>query len=71
MGAKNFAMRIFELEPKGHSPLHKHPWEHEIFILEGEGQIFDGEKAMPLRAGAVIFVQANDIHQFSASGKKI
>jgi quercetin dioxygenase-like cupin family protein len=25
MGAKNFAMRLFEIEPGGHTPLHKHP----------------------------------------------
>jgi len=35
IGAKNFAMRLFEMEPGGYSPLHSHPWEHEVFILEG------------------------------------
>ena len=36
MGAKNFAMRLFEMEPGGYSPFHTHAWEHEVFILEGE-----------------------------------
>ena len=40
MGAKNFAMRVFEIEPDGYSPLHKHPWEHEVFILEGARSTF-------------------------------
>ncbi len=71
MGAKNFAMRVFEVEPDGYTPLHKHPWEHEVFILEGEGQLFDGEKATPFKAGAVIFVQADEMHQFKNSGKKL
>ena len=35
-GAPNFAMRFFEISPNGHSPLHSHKWEHEVFILEGE-----------------------------------
>ena len=35
--APNFAMRQFELEPGGHTPRHFHPYEHEIFVLEGEG----------------------------------
>jgi len=25
MGAQNFAMRLFEIEPGGHGPLHMHP----------------------------------------------
>ena len=36
-GAENFAMRMFELERGGHTPLHTHPHEHEVFIVEGEG----------------------------------
>jgi hypothetical protein len=30
MGAENFAMCVFEVEPDGYSPLHKHAWEHEV-----------------------------------------
>jgi quercetin dioxygenase-like cupin family protein len=69
MGAENFAMRIFEVEPDGYSPLHKHAWEHEVFILEGEGQLFDGEKATSFRAGDVVFVPSDEMHQFKNSGK--
>lgn len=36
-GAENFAMRLFEVEPNGYTPWHQHDWEHEVFILEGEG----------------------------------
>jgi len=71
MGAQNFAMRIFEIEPDGYSPLHTHPWEHEVFILEGEGQLFNGEKTIPFKAGAVVFVSPNDLHQFKNNGKTL
>ena len=30
-GAKNFFMRVFEIEPGGYTPLHHHHWEHEMF----------------------------------------
>jgi hypothetical protein len=30
-GAENFAMRLFEMEAGGNSPLHSHNWEHELF----------------------------------------
>ena len=71
MGAKNFAMRIFEVETGGYSPLHKHPWEHEVFILEGEGQLFNGEKATPFKTGDAIFVQVDEMHQFKNSSEKL
>lgn len=64
LGAPNFAMRVFEIEPGGYSPLHSHPWEHEVFILKGEGQLFDGHDASPFKAGDVVFVPPNEQHQF-------
>jgi len=71
MGAKNFAMRIFEIEPDGYSPLHEHPWEHEVFILDGLGQLFDGEKTNLFKAGDVVFVPPNERHQFKNTGKTL
>ncbi|MFB3889687.1 MAG: cupin domain-containing protein [Candidatus Bathyarchaeia archaeon] len=71
MGAKNFAMRIFEMQPGGYTPLHVHPWEHEIFCLEGEGEAFDGEKATPFKTGYAVFVPPNELHQFRNSGKAL
>ncbi len=69
MGAKNFAMRVFEIESGGCSPLHKHPWEHEVFILDGSGRLFDGEKSIPLKARDVVFVPPDELHQFKNDGK--
>ena len=37
-GAPTFAMRQFEVEPGGYTPRHHHPYEHEVFVLEGEGK---------------------------------
>jgi quercetin dioxygenase-like cupin family protein len=68
MGAPNFAMRLFEMEPSGKSPLHTHAWEHEVFILDGEGVVVDGEKERRLRAGDVVFIRPNEKHQFKNSG---
>lgn len=71
VGAQNFAMRLFEMEPGGHSPLHAHQWEHEVFILEGEGQLFDGAKPTPFSAGDVVFIPSNEQHQFKNTGQKL
>ena len=65
-GAKNFAMRLFELEPRGSIPLHAHvDTEHEIFVLEGRGILNDGIKDHEIKKGDAIFVKPGDIHSFS------
>jgi quercetin dioxygenase-like cupin family protein len=66
--APNFAMREFELEPGGHTPLHFHPYEHEIYVLAGEGAIYDNGDERPLRPGDVVFVAPDDVHQFRNTG---
>ena len=71
LGANNFAMRLFEVESGGFSPLHNHPWEHEAFILEGEGQLFNGEDVTPFKAGDVVFVPPEKMHQFINNGKQL
>ncbi len=70
MGAPNFAMRFFEVAEGGYSPLHMHPWEHEVFILEGEGIVTDGKTAMPLKPNDVVYTSPDEWHQFKNTGKK-
>ncbi len=67
-GAPNFAMRMFEMQPGGHTPRHSHAFEHEVFIVEGEGVAVseDGERAF--RAGDVIYVPPDETHQFRNAG---
>lgn len=69
-GAPNFAMRHFEIDPGGFSPLHSHSWEHEVFILEGEGTITSTDGKNPLKTGDVIFIAPNEKHQLTNTGKK-
>lgn len=66
--APNFAMREFELAPGGHTPKHFHPYEHEIYVLQGEGVILDGDVERPLRPGDVVLVSPDDVHQFKNVG---
>ncbi len=67
-GAPNFAMRQFELAPGGQTPRHHHPYEHEIFVLEGEGVAWEGDQPHPMRAGDVFLVQPDEVHQFRNTG---
>ena len=60
-GAPNFAMRQFDVAPGGHTPRHSHPYEHEIYVLEGAGEVIEGDQARPLKAGDVVYVAPDDI----------
>ena len=66
--APNFAMRQFEVEPGGYTPKHSHPFEHEVFILEGTGTILEGDIEHRFQKGDVIFVAPDDVHQFRNTG---
>lgn len=67
-GAPNFAMRLFEVQPGGSTPFHSHGWEHEVYILEGEGVVKESGKENPLKAGDVAFVTPDEEHQFANTG---
>jgi len=67
-GADNFAMRMFEIEPNGHTPLHEHKHEHEIFVVEGEGVFVYQGKEYQFDRDYVIFVPGNKEHQFKNMG---
>ena len=69
-GAPNFAMRQFEVEPGGHTPRHSHPYEHEVFVLEGQGEVFEGETPHAIKQGDVILVTPDEVHQFRNTGQQ-
>jgi quercetin dioxygenase-like cupin family protein len=70
-GAKNFEMRMFEFQPGGHTPLHTHPHEHEVFVVEGQGIfVFEGQE-YPFSTDYVIFVPGDKEHCFKNTGDSV
>lgn len=67
-GATTFHMRHFEVAPGGYTPHHQHAYEHEILILKGEGVARSEQGERPFRTGDVIWVPANEMHQFRNTG---
>ena len=67
-GAPHFAMRQFEVAAGGYTPRHSHPYEHEVYVLDGTGVVYEGDTPHPLRAGDVVFVKPDEVHQFRNSG---
>jgi quercetin dioxygenase-like cupin family protein len=69
-GAENFAMRFFEVEPKGYTPFHSHEWEHEVFILEGRGTVKINNDDKEFKKGDAVFIPGNIKHQMKNTGQK-
>ena len=68
-GCPRYAMRVIEFEPGGYTSLHSHPEEHEVYFLEGEPAIVEGNgKETGLKVGDVVYVPANELHQFKNAG---
>ncbi|MBS1251059.1 MAG: hypothetical protein MAG451_00088 [Anaerolineales bacterium] len=67
-GAENYAMRIIEVEPAGHTPHHTHWFEHENFIIEGQGEVTVGDEVHPIGQGDVVFVPGGVKHQYRNIG---
>ncbi|GAG46133.1 unnamed protein product, partial [marine sediment metagenome] len=65
-GAPNFCMRRFELAQDGSTPRHSHPWEHEVYILEGEGSVLCKGSWKAFRPGDVIYIPGEEEHSFRA-----
>ncbi len=68
-GAPNFHMRMFEVVPGGHTPLHRHDWEHEVYVLSGCGSVRAGAEERPIAPGQCVFVAPDEEHQFCNPGQ--
>lgn len=67
-GAPNYVMRLFHVEAGGHTPFHKHPWEHEVFIVSGNGTLVLKKEQRNFRIGDFIFLEPGILHQFKNTG---
>jgi quercetin dioxygenase-like cupin family protein len=70
-GAPHFAMRVLEVQPGCASPYHNHWWEHEVYVLDGQGAVVSGAGDTPISSGSVILVEGNEIHQFRNTGDDV
>ncbi len=66
--APNFAMRHFVVEPGGHTFHHKHNYEHEVLLPEGEAEVVFEDTVHRAKAGDALYIDANKIHQFRNAG---
>lgn len=67
-GAQNYVMRFFTLQEGGYTPKHSHPWEHEVYVVEGELELEASGEIHRLSQGSFAFVKADEEHQFRNAG---
>ena len=68
-GVPNFSLRVFTLEPGGHTPRHSHASEHLNYVISGRGVLVDPDGAeRPLEAGDFAMVAPDELHQFRNAG---
>ncbi|MFA5560696.1 MAG: cupin domain-containing protein [Acholeplasmataceae bacterium] len=69
-GWKDHVMRVVEVEEKGYTPKHQHPWPHINYFLEGEGELEIGGEVFSVKAGSYAFVPGDTLHQFRNTSSK-
>jgi quercetin dioxygenase-like cupin family protein len=69
-GAPNFAMRVIEIEPGVVFEPHHHPYEHEIYVLAGQGIVSGPAGEAEMRPDTVLFVPADEPHGYRNTGDR-
>lgn len=67
-GAPNFALRLITVQPGAATPYHTHPFEHEVFILQGKALLKGVEREYELEPGDTALVLPDEEHNFQNAG---
>ena len=70
-GAPNFYMRMVEIGANGNTPWHEHPWEHEVFLVEGSGRLVGESESYDLKPGDTALVPGGEMHRFDNTGETV
>ena len=64
-GTPNLSVRVFTIDPGGHTPYHRHPFEHVNYAIRGTGAIVTetGEER-PFVAGDFALVLPDEKHRY-------
>jgi quercetin dioxygenase-like cupin family protein len=64
-GTPNISLRVFTIEPGGHTPHHKHPFEHLNYVIAGEGALVsETGTERPVGKGDFVLVLPDEVHQY-------
>lgn len=63
-GAPVFSFRVFTIQPEGHTPFHRHGYEHMNYVISGEGVLVADDREHELREGDFALVLPGEKHQY-------
>jgi quercetin dioxygenase-like cupin family protein len=69
--APTFLMRHFTVEAGGFTPYHQHDWEHEVYVLEGQGKVRFENREESIEPGDAILIPPGEKHQFRAGSETL
>lgn len=70
-GATNFSMRLFEIAPGKSTAKHKHSYEHEVYILSGDGFLLLDDKKIKIGKDDCFLIEPYEFHQLIGGENKI
>jgi quercetin dioxygenase-like cupin family protein len=68
-GVPAFSFRVFTIKPDGHTPFHRHPFEHMNYAIDGHGIIVSENGEHEFIKGDFALVLPDEIHQFKNISK--
>jgi quercetin dioxygenase-like cupin family protein len=69
-GSPAFSIRVFTVEPDGHTPYHQHPSEHLNYVIEGRGALVtESGDEQKIEKGDFALVLPNEKHQYRNRSK--
>lgn len=70
-GVPAYSLRVFTIEPGGHTPYHTHPFEHMNYIIDGEGvMVTETGEERSVRKGDFALVMPDEAHQYKNASKE-
>jgi len=69
-GAPRFTMRVFTIQSNCSTPYHAHWWEHEVYVISGQGLVHTEQGDHPMQAEDVVYVSPEEKHCFVNSGRE-
>jgi quercetin dioxygenase-like cupin family protein len=68
-GAPTLSFRVFTVDPGGHSPFHKHPFEHLNYVIEGRGTVLLNDGEHEIKKGDFALILPGEKHQYRNTSK--
>ena len=69
-GSPSYSVRVFSVDPGGHTPYHQHPYEHLNYVIEGHGALVEESGAeREVKKGDFALVLPNEKHQYRNRSK--